>query len=312
VAEHTIITPVLNGAQHIEQCIFSVASQDADVQHIVIDGGSTDGTQDILAKHEKHLFYWESVADNGQSEAINKGLSLAKGRVFNWLNADDLFCDGALKEVSRLMTEDVQTVLGNCAHVDMNGATIAVGRTALYPTLEQTLGRYGMAQPSHFYRMDVIHGLGKLNTTLHYAMDMELWFRYLLRHGLGSVVTTDMTLSNFMVRTDAKSQRMASEMEREKLGIFRTLLSAYDHSDGMKDYIDGLPVLESVDLVDKMELDASMLAGHICCPMLPQQYALGNLDATATLLASVANAGLLSAWDRFLWELRLLKLRITA
>lgn len=312
VVEFTIITPVLNGAAYVEQCILSVAAQDADVQHIIMDGGSTDGTQDILAKHAKHLYHWESAADSGQSHAINKGLAMAKGRIFNWLNADDVLCEGALNEVGRLMMGDVKVVLGNCAHVDMQGNILTVGRTAIYPTLEQTLGRYGMAQPSHFYRTDVLHTLGKLNTRLHYAMDMELWFRYLLQYGQDGVVATDRILSHFMVRSDAKSQQMAVEMEQEKLSIFCALLSLCELSSEMKDFLGRYPVLEHIGLNPAKQLDARMLTGHFSYPLLPQQYAAHDMKGTAAMLTATADAGLLSIWNRFLWELRLLKLRTTA
>jgi glycosyltransferase involved in cell wall biosynthesis len=82
MAKFTIITPVLNGADYIESCILSVANQEGDVQHIIMDGGSTDGTQEVIEKHAHHLAYWESTKDFGQSDAINKGLAYGGQAIF--------------------------------------------------------------------------------------------------------------------------------------------------------------------------------------------------------------------------------------
>jgi len=310
MTEFTIITPVLNGAAHIERCILSVARQNVAVQHIVMDGGSTDGTQDIITQHAHLISHWESKADEGQSHAINKGLAMAEGRIVNWLNADDMLCDGALRKVVALMDNATDVLVGRCAHINMKGETVTVGRTQVSATLEQTLGRYGMGQPSHFYRTSVLKAMGGLNPALHYAMDMELWFRYLMRHGQRRVRVTDEILSHFLLRDDAKSQRMAQAMEAEKYGIYRALLSGQQMPATMQKWLDGFPIPEGVRFEKGVDLNWPQVLAHFAYPLLPKAYADSDEALLSALLQVVNRANLLSATDRFLWELRLLKIRL--
>jgi len=311
MAKFSIITPVLNGADYIEACILSVANQDCDVQHIIMDGGSTDGTQEIVEKHAHLLAYWESTKDLGQSDAINKGLAKADGHISNWLNADDILCPGALKEVSNLMINETLVVTGKCEHVNSLQQTVAIGGTVIYPTLEQTLGRYAMGQPSHFYRTNILKSLGPLKTNLHYAMDMELWFRFLLKHGQKSVRTTNKILSQFLVREDAKSQAMATEMGSEKYGIFRALLQNGAQTADFNALLDNYSIPTGVHFSPEIPLDYMLLCAHFSYPLLPNYYMQGKVVDTKTLLQMVKNANLLSTWDRFLWELRVIKLSLS-
>jgi len=310
MAEFTIITPVLNGAAHIERCILSVARQNVAVQHIIMDGGSTDGTQDIIAQHAHLISFWESNADEGQSHAINKGLAMAEGRIVNWLNADDTLCDGALLKVAALMENDTDVVIGRCAHINMAGETVTVGGTQVFPTLEQTLGRYSMGQPSHFYRTSLLKELGGLNPALHYAMDMELWFRYLLRHGQRRMQVTDDVLSHFLLRDDAKSQQMAQAMEAEKYGVYHALLKGQKMPDALQKWLDGFPIPDNVAFEQDFALNWPRVLAHFALPLLPKAYAARDRALLHALLPSVNGAKLLSATDRFLWELRLLKIRL--
>lgn len=310
MAEFTIITPVLNGAAYIKQCILSVARQGTDVQHVIMDGGSTDGTQDIIAQHAHLISYWESKADEGQSHAINKGLAKAEGHIVNWLNADDMLCDGTLRKVAALMDNAADVVVGRCAHINMKGETVTVGRTQVSATMEQTLGRYGMGQPSHFYRTSVLRAMGGLNPSLHYAMDMELWFRYLLRHGQGNVRVTDAVLSHFLLRDDAKSQQMGQAMEAEKHGIYHALFRGQQMPTALKKWLDGFPIPGDVRFEKGVDVEWSQVLAQFACPLLPKAYADRDEALLRALLPSVNGAKLLSATDRFLWELRLLKTRL--
>ena len=311
MAEFTIITPVLNGAAYLERCILSVAEQDMDVQYVIMDGGSTDGTLDIIAKYKQLIHHWESTSDQGQSDAINKGLKIASGRICNWLNADDMLCQGALQTVSALMNDTTHVVIGKCMHVKVDGSSIGVGGTQLYDTLEQTIGRYSMGQPSHFYRTSIVRKLGSLQVKLHYAMDMELWLRYLLIYGQESVRATDDILSRFTVHEHSKSHRYAEEMYSEKYQLFHSLLSLYPMSECLAIFFEQYPETAN-DFKHRPELNFNLLQAHICYPLLSKMLMERNRKSLSCMLHIVNEQGLHSAWNRILWELRLLNLRFTA
>ena len=100
----TIVTPSFQQAAFLPECLRSVAAQDhPDVEHIVVDGGSTDGSRALIEAHGEHLAWWCCEADQGQSDALNKGLSHATGEVFSWLNSDDLLLPGTLQEVAPIL-----------------------------------------------------------------------------------------------------------------------------------------------------------------------------------------------------------------
>src|SRR5437870_10778600 len=102
----SVVTPSFNQAPFLEHTLYSVASQDyARTEHIVIDGGSTDGSVEIIQRHARQLRHWVSEPDRGQSHAINKGLAMASGDVLAWLNSDDTYLPGALKEVGGVFAQ---------------------------------------------------------------------------------------------------------------------------------------------------------------------------------------------------------------
>lgn len=311
MADFTIITPVLNGAAYIEKCILSVMEQDMDVQHIIMDGGSTDGTQDIIARYANHISHWQSTPDLGQSDAINKGFAKAQGRICNWLNADDVLCSGALRQVLELMDDATDVVAGKCMHIYTNGAVAAVGGTVLFSAVEQTIGQYAMGQPSHFYRTRAWKDNGNLNVKLHLAMDMEFWFRYLLANGQMRVCTTDRVLSHFLLRDDAKSQLQSEQMAAEKYGIFYALIENHPMPDALRKFMSRYTIPDNVWFKSE-NIDASKLLAYFSYPLLPLRYAAHDLPTTQALLQVLNKAGMLSTQDRFLWQLRLLKLRATA
>src|SRR4051812_42913167 len=108
----SIVTPSFNQGQYIEQTILSIINQGyPNLEYIIIDGGSTDNTFDIIKKYEKHITYWVSEADDGQSNALNKGLAKCTGDIFNWINSDDYLEQGTLFLIADIFNQDPATSL---------------------------------------------------------------------------------------------------------------------------------------------------------------------------------------------------------
>ena len=120
----TIVTPSYNQAAFIERTIQSVLGQDyPDIEYIIMDGGSSDGSAEIIRRYEDRLAYWESVKDKGQTDAINKGFARAHGEILAWLNSDDVLYPHAVSEAVAYLTEHPECglVYGNCDFIDAEG-----------------------------------------------------------------------------------------------------------------------------------------------------------------------------------------------
>jgi glycosyltransferase involved in cell wall biosynthesis len=180
----SIVTPSYNKGRFIEETILSIRIQTYPrIEHIVIDGGSTDGTLDILRKYEDRLV-WVSEPDKGQSDAINKGWRRAKGEVLAYLNADDTYMPRAVQTAVEYLANhpDVAMVYGQCHLINENGEVI--GQCGEESDLVQLLrGPNMIPQPTVFFRRGVLDQIGYLDTSLHMAMDYDLWIRIGLGFG---------------------------------------------------------------------------------------------------------------------------------
>lgn len=173
-----VVTPSLNQARFIERTIRSVLDQDAPgLEYVVVDGGSTDGTLDILKSYERDI-RWVSEPDRGQANAVNKGITMTSGEVVGWLNADDVYYGGAVNAVVAFLEAhpEVDVVYGQADHIDEHDAPIEP-----YPTqpwnLTQLFDVCYVCQPATFFRRRVIERAGRLDESLHYCMDYEYWLR---------------------------------------------------------------------------------------------------------------------------------------
>lgn len=181
----SLITPSYNQAAFIKQTLESVLSQGyPDLEYIVIDGGSLDGTVDILRRYDGKL-RWTSEPDRGQSHALNKGLRMATGEVIGFLNSDDYLEPGALKHVGQFFAAHPEAawLTGRCRTVDHTGREIRHLITA-YKNFWLRLGSYQVllvlnyiSQPATFWRRRVIETVGDFDETLRYAMDYDYWLR---------------------------------------------------------------------------------------------------------------------------------------
>jgi glycosyltransferase involved in cell wall biosynthesis len=181
----SIITPSFNQAPYLETTIRSVLEQDYPrLEYIIVDGGSTDGSLEIIQRYADRLAWWISEPDRGQTDAINKGFRRAKGEVFAWINSDDYYLPGAISQaVASLQAHPAATlVYGDADLVDEHGQRI--GR---FPARQTDLphmlrGSVHIPQQASFFRAALWPMVGPLDSTFYFAMDYDLWLR-LAKHG---------------------------------------------------------------------------------------------------------------------------------
>jgi glycosyltransferase involved in cell wall biosynthesis len=175
----SIITPSYNQARYLEQTIPSVLGQDYPyVEYIIVDGGSTDGSLEIIRKYADRLAWWVSEPDSGQADAINKGLSRARGEIVAWLNSDDLYLPGAISEAVQALEGNpvAGMVFGDAITIDEQGMELnplVFGDWGL-----QELMRFRIiCQPAVFMRREAMEEAGGLDATYHFLLDHLLWIR---------------------------------------------------------------------------------------------------------------------------------------
>lgn len=178
----SIITPSYNQGLYLEETIKSVLNQNyPNLEYIIIDGGSSDNSVEIIKKYEKYISYWCSEPDKGQSHAINKGLKKATGDIFAYLNSDDLYVDRALFTVAEYFVNnlDVDLVYGDVYLIDSKSNLIKKRYELDFDFKMGCLIGFGIIipQPATFWRKKVTEKIGYFNESNHYTMDQNYWYR---------------------------------------------------------------------------------------------------------------------------------------
>lgn len=180
----SIVTPSFNQAAYLEQTICSVLDQDyPNLLYMVVDGGSTDGSVEIIKKYAHRLAWWVSEKDSGQAEAINKGFAHCKGEIVAWLNSDDLYINHAIRSAVEVLQKhpDAAMVYGDVLAIDQAGKPINLMRFDDW-TLEDLMKFKIISQPGVFMRRTALEKAGYLDQSYHYMLDVHLWLK-VAQHG---------------------------------------------------------------------------------------------------------------------------------
>jgi glycosyltransferase involved in cell wall biosynthesis len=237
----SVIIPSFNQAQYLEQTLLSIIDQNiGNIEIIVIDGGSTDNSVDIIKKYEKHLAYWVSEPDRGQSHAINKGFAKASGNIIAWLNSDDLYLPHTLQTVLNVFESqpEVDLLYGDVINFDEKG------NESNYKVVEfepyDFLSRISVHQPAVFWRKKILNEIGMLDESLHYVMDYDYWVRVFFNY---KTLKINKPLAKFRVHSTSKTSSNPPAMYLE----WRKVLSRFIGSIASKTDINKLKKLAVYD-----------------------------------------------------------------
>jgi glycosyltransferase involved in cell wall biosynthesis len=214
----SVITPTLNQAPFIEETITSVLSQDyPDLEYLVIDGGSTDGTLDILKKYAGKLAYWTSEPDRGQAHAINKGLERATGRIAAYLNSDDLYLPGALRHVAEIYRKKRFDVFVGTRQRRRGGFRLrdrlrVLRRPFVFPFVVIENSRYEIPQECVFWNR-ARYGSLRFNEKYHFCLDVD-WFCRI--YPGARVVHSSREIGAFRRHPEGKTERLET-LSREEI-----------------------------------------------------------------------------------------------
>lgn len=193
----SIVTPSFNQGVFLEECIDSILSQGyPNLEYIIMDGGSTDGSIEIIKRYEKHLKYWQSKKDEGQYWAINEGFNKSSGDIMAWLNSDDKYHHGALYKTAFVFSDrpDVEWIVGKPTAWNEDGSLNRIAKEIPLWNYEQYIGEWPkkmfIQQESVFWRRSLWNKSGAyIRTDMQYAGDFELWIRFFRHAKLFSVDT---------------------------------------------------------------------------------------------------------------------------
>ncbi len=216
----SVITPSLNQGAYIEAAIRSVLSQGYDnLEYIILDGGSTDGSVEIIHRYESQLAHWASEPDDGPAAAINSGFARATGDILAWINADDAYLPGALHRAAAALAQrpDVALVYGEGWYIDETGARIEPCRFVRRQFKRRYLvNKDPILQPAAFWRRSLWETTGPLNTSLHWVFDWE-WF--IRAHANGRFLYLPSDLAYYRVQPAALTRTggLARQLEHGRI-----------------------------------------------------------------------------------------------
>ncbi|MFY8109827.1 MAG: glycosyltransferase family 2 protein [Bacteroidia bacterium] len=217
----SIITPSFQQAQWLESCINSVLNQTYEnIEYIIIDGGSTDGSKEIIEKYSDRLSFWQSKKDNGQANAINIGYKKAKGEIIAYLNADDLLEPWAVETIIRVfeVNKEFAVIYGKCKTIDENNNLIkeAEGQQLRFDALLAEGMLPGMYQPACFFNKTYLDPEFMVDESYQNAFDYEL---ILNLSSQKTILFVNKDIAAYRIHNNSKSNLNKIEAYKEKLSI---------------------------------------------------------------------------------------------
>ena len=222
----SIVTPSYNQAQFLERTILSVLNQNyPNLEYIIIDGDSRDGSVEIIKKYEKYLTYWVSEPDKGQSHAIKKGFEKSTGDIMAYLNSDDTYCPGTISKIVKLFTENqnVDIIYGAINLINEKDEVLA--RRDMSPSkfaFSVLLFESSIPQQATFWKRDIYLKSGGIDPNFSFCMDLDLWVRFKLSGG--KFLKVNIVSANFRSHPLSKSNTMDNIREKERLFITEKVL----------------------------------------------------------------------------------------
>ncbi len=259
----SIVTPSFNQARFLEQTIRSVLEQGyPSLEYFVIDGGSTDSSVEIIQKYADKLTGWVSEKDQGQADAINKGLKQAHGEIVAWVNSDDYYLPGAIQIAVETFHQHPEAglVYGDVLSVDENSQTF--NRQTFKPfNLLDLMSFQIISQPAVFMRRSVLEQAGLLDTSFHMLLDHHLWLRMAR---VSSMRYVPKTLAAARYHTKAKNLANTADFGREAFRIVDWMSSSPEFSPGFEQHktriLGGAHRLDAFYLLDGSQYRAALSA----------------------------------------------------
>lgn len=272
----SVITPSFNQGQFIEETIRSVLLQGyPDLEYFILDGGSTDGSLEVIKQYSPWLTYWISEPDGGQSRAINKGLKMASGRFAAWINSDDMLCRNALIEQGRRIGfRDNDVYVGRCAYIDESSRARRVHQGKIHSLEElvriRSIWRSGrhIVQPEVLFPLDLARAVGGLNPDNHRTMDYELWGELFLAGA--TFRYTDVSVGMFREHGNQKT----NDMLKQTASLVDTAQKLASRADGMSAATKKAIVEDLRRYAIEFELDHWRSSGRLTKLGLPRRVVL--------------------------------------
>lgn len=221
----SIVTPSYNQAEFLEKTILSVLNQNyPNLEYIIIDGGSTDGSVEIIRKYEKYLTYWVSEQDEGQAAAINKGFLKSTGEILAWLNSDDTYAPDTIATIADYFCchPEVDVLYGDVNVIDEHSRVMRRSLDVIFTKKRLVYGAVGITQAETFFRRDAFIEAGMVRKDFFFCLDAELWLKMCLKGA--HFFHLRKILANFRVHKSSKSSKYPEVCHKELMILYRDLL----------------------------------------------------------------------------------------